>query len=39
MEFGLHLPASSAAVKSEDLIRFVQRPRRWAFTALPSLIT
>ena len=24
LDFGLHLPASSAAVKSEDLIRFVQ---------------
>ena len=31
MEFGLHLPASSAAVKSEDLIRFVQTAEALGF--------
>ena len=31
MEFGLHLPASSAAVKSEDLIRFVQQAEALGF--------
>ena len=31
MEFGLHLPASSSAVKSEDLIRFVQQAEALGF--------
>ena len=31
MEFGLHLPASSSAVKSEDLIRFVQTAETLGF--------
>src|SRR5437016_1036931 len=31
MEFGLHLPASSPAVKSEDLIRFVQTAETLGF--------
>ena len=31
MEFGLHLPASSSAVKSEDLIRFVQQAETLGF--------
>ncbi|MGB7946492.1 MAG: LLM class flavin-dependent oxidoreductase, partial [Candidatus Binatia bacterium] len=31
MEFGLHLPASSAAVNSKDLIRFVQRAEALGF--------
>ena len=31
MEFGLHLPASSAAVQSADLIRFVQRAEALGF--------
>jgi probable F420-dependent oxidoreductase len=31
MEFGLHLPASSAGVKAEDLIRFVQNAEALGF--------
>ena len=31
MEFGLHLPASSSAVKSEDLLRFVQTAEMLGF--------
>jgi probable F420-dependent oxidoreductase len=31
MEFGLHLPASSAAVKSEDLLRFVRSAEALGF--------
>lgn len=31
MEFGLHLPASNSAVKSEDLIRFVQTAETLGF--------
>ena len=31
MEFGLHLPASSAGVKSEDLIRFAQQAEALGF--------
>jgi probable F420-dependent oxidoreductase len=31
MEFGLHLPASTAGVKSEDLIRFAQRAEMLGF--------
>jgi probable F420-dependent oxidoreductase len=31
MEFGLHLPASSSAVQSEDLIRFVRRAEALGF--------
>ena len=31
MEFGLHLPASTAGIKSEDLIRFAQRAETLGF--------
>jgi probable F420-dependent oxidoreductase len=34
MEFGLHLPASSSGVKSEDLIRFAQRAEALGFYCL-----
>ena len=31
MEFGLHLPASTAGIKSEDLIRFAQQAETLGF--------
>ena len=34
MEFGLHLPASSPGVKSEDLVRFARRAEELAFNCL-----
>ena len=34
MEFGLHLPASSSGVESEDLIRFAQRAEALGFYCL-----
>ncbi len=34
MEFGLHLPASSAGVQAEDLIRFAQRAEALGFNCI-----
>jgi probable F420-dependent oxidoreductase len=34
MDFGLHLPASSASVKSEDLVRFAQQAEALGFYCL-----
>jgi probable F420-dependent oxidoreductase len=34
MEFGLHLPASTATVKSEDLVRFAQQAEELGFYCL-----
>ena len=34
MDFGLHLPASTAAVKSEDLVRFAQQAEALGFYCL-----
>lgn len=34
MEFGLHLPASTAGVKAEDLVRFAQRAEALGFYCL-----
>jgi alkanesulfonate monooxygenase SsuD/methylene tetrahydromethanopterin reductase-like flavin-dependent oxidoreductase (luciferase family) len=34
MDFGLHLPASSATVKAEDLVRFAQQAEALGFYCL-----
>src|SRR5918999_3721207 len=34
MDFGLHLPASTATVKAEELVRFAQQAEAWGFYCL-----